>query len=161
MEPNPCSGAFDVAFLVQTSKRANNEIDFQKERNALSEIAGRFNLGPNKVHVAHLYYGKKTRRVSTFSPKDQMLSSVLIRRSQSLPYIPYSLAPIGNAFADANKVIFNIRRDKELSVPRVAVLINESPSHNVAESLAQANLLKQQNIEIFTIGKLSVKLVFN
>ena len=152
MELKPCGGGFDVAFLVQSSKRDNNEADFQRERNALSEIAGRFNLGYNKVHLAHLYYGKKTRRISTLSKKDQSLSTVSIKRAQQLPYIPYEFGPIPNAFAEARRFIFNNKRENSQVVPRIAVLLNESPSNNLAGSQAEVNILKQQNIEVFTIG---------
>ena len=97
------------------------------ERDAISEITGRFNLGPNKVHTAHMYYGMKTRRLGSLSKKDQSLTSFSINRAQQLPYIPYEVAPIAIALAEARKSIFYLKRDSVQTLPRIAVLFNESP----------------------------------
>jgi hypothetical protein len=146
-----------LAFIVQSSRRENDEDGFQVERNFISELTGRFNLGVNKVHVAHMYYGKTTRRLSTLQKISQQRPSVTIERAESIPYIPYDMAPIADALRLAQNSIFNVKRDAMTStVPRVVILFNENPSNdtNTSSLLLQANSLKLDTnpIEIFTIG---------
>ena len=114
--------------IVQSSLRENNEEAFQIERNFISELTGRFKLGMNKVHVAHMYYGKTTRRLSTLRKISQQIPVVTIERAESIPYIPYIMAPIADALRLARKSILNVRREPTTVVPRVIILFNESPS---------------------------------
>jgi hypothetical protein len=129
-EPNECGGAFDLALIVQSSRRKNDEDAFQVERDFISELTGRFNLGVDKVHVAHMYYGKTTRRISTLQKISQQIPNIVIERTESIPYIPYEMAPIANALSYAQNLIFNVKRDST-TVPKVAILFNESPSSSL------------------------------
>jgi hypothetical protein len=128
LEPSECGGAFDLALVVQSSRRENDEDGFQVERNFISEVTGRFKLGVNKVHVAHMYYGKTTRRVSSLQKISQQIPSITIERAEFIPYIPYEMAPIADALSLARSSIFDVRREATSAVPRVLILFNESPS---------------------------------
>ena len=119
-----------MALIVQSSRRKNDENGFQVERDFISELTGRFNLGVDKVHVAHVYYGKTTRRLSTLQKISQQRPSVTIERTESIPYIPYEMAPIAYALSYAQSLIFNVKRDST-TVPRVVILFNESPSSSM------------------------------
>ena len=119
-----------MALIVQSSRRKNDENGFQVERDFISELTGRFNLGVDKVHVAHMYYGKTTRRISTLQKISQQRPSIVIERAESIPYIPYEMAPIANALSYAQNLIFNVKRDST-TVPRVVILFNESPSSSM------------------------------
>ena len=119
-----------MTLIVQSSRRQNDEDGFQVERDFISELTGRFNLGVNKVHIAHMYYGKTTRRLNTLQRIMQQIPSVTIERTESIPYIPYDMAPIADALNLASITIFNVKRDEGVVVPRVVILFNESPSSN-------------------------------
>jgi hypothetical protein len=119
-----------LALIVQSSRRKNDEDAFQVERDFISELTGRFNLGVDKVHVAHMYYGKTTRRISTLQKISQQIPNIVIERTESIPYIPYEMAPIANALSYAQNLIFNVKRDST-TVPKVAILFNESPSSSL------------------------------
>ena len=150
-EPNPCSGGFDLGILVQSSKRAT-EKDFEREKNAISEMIGRLNVGLDKVHVGYLYYSHRTRRTATLTRKEQSnKKTYFIERAQKLPYIPFYTTPLGYALAQSSEQIFNSRRDTY--VPRVAVLFNEgSSTEDLSYITNQANNLKSQGVEIFAVS---------
>jgi hypothetical protein len=118
-----------LALIVQSSRRENDENGFQIERDFISELTGRFNLGVDKVHVALMYYGTTTRRISTLQKISQQSPTIVIERTESIPYIPYEMAPTAKALRLAQSSIFNVKRDST-SVPRVAILFNESPSYD-------------------------------
>jgi hypothetical protein len=122
------------------------------EKNVLSEIAGRLDVGLDKVQLGLMYYSQRTKKMLGFSLREQSNKKpFFISKTQQLPYMPYLTTPLVSTLLQSNQNIFSIKRDE--NVPRVAVVFNDQASDEPLSQIVQeANNLKNQGIEIFVVG---------
>jgi hypothetical protein len=130
----------------------STETEFNMEKNALSEITGRLDVGLDKIQLGLMYYSQRTKKMLGFSLRDQSNKKpFFIGKTQQLPYMPYLRTPLVSAILQSNQHIFSIKRDE--NVPRIAVIFNDQSSDEPLSQIAQeANNLKNQGVEIFVVA---------
>lgn len=153
LEPSPCGSAGDIGFIIQTSKRST-ESEFDMEKNMLSEITGRLNVGLDKVQLGLMYYSQRTQKILGFSLREQSNKKpFFLSKTQQIPYMPYLTSPLSSALSFSSSSIFSVRRESNELVPRLAVLVNDQSSGESLSSIsAAASNLKNQGIEVFVVG---------
>lgn len=150
LDPSPCNSVFDVGFIVHSSSYADED-NYEMIKNSIAEMLGRFNLGRDKVHVGLMYYGKRITKSTTLAKRDQFSRKLTTEKAQNIPYVPIMASPVSQALRYAHDVLFVKSRATAQVIPRVAVLLNYK-SGDDGDANPSANLLKNSNIELMTIG---------
>lgn len=150
VEPNPCSGAFDLGLLVPSSNNSTSK-QFDILKNSLSEIVGRLRVNQNQVHVGYMQYSQRVKTFTSVRQREQTGLSSLIDRLQDIFYVPFEFSPVEDAL---KKSVVEIFRDsgRNYVVPRVAVLINDAASNPKVDLAPSAQQLANQKIEVIALG---------
>ena len=88
-DPSPCNSVFDVGFLVHSSSSTTEE-KFEMTKSAISEMVGRFDLGPDRVHIGYMTYGYRTFKAMTLDRREQLNKKLTVDKASILPYVPVS-----------------------------------------------------------------------
>ncbi len=120
---------------------------YEMAKTAVEKMIDNLNIGPNKVKVGIVNYSSSAILVKSLINTDQD-KATLKAAVRNLPYLDSTTAT-GDALAMANKVFFANPRD---FTPRVTVVFTDGYSNTGSDVYSEADLLKKQNVEIFTVG---------
>lgn len=128
---------------------------FNKLKNAVSEIVGRLRVGQNQVHVGFMHYTQRVKTFATVRISEQGAEgkiSNLIERLQDLFFVPYEFSPVESALIRSVNEIF-LDSSRKYKVPRVALLLNDAASNPKVNNMTSAAFeLASRGIEVITIG---------
>lgn len=115
MEPHPCSGAFDLGLIVQSSIQSA-EKEFQTTKNALAEVIGQLRVESNQVHVGMMVLSQIMRTYSSTSVRDQRSKRATVDKLLDIPYIPYMYSNLVEALDRASDEMFNEKFIRDIRV---------------------------------------------
>ncbi|CAF1393169.1 unnamed protein product [Didymodactylos carnosus] len=140
----------DLGFILDASGSIG-AINYELQRSFTKDILRRVNVGPNKTHVAIINYSTRLQTLSLLNQYytlDEKLSRV-----DNAAYFGENTFT-GEALREANRVFSNNTglRPTEDGAPKVIFLITDGQSNGVLKPIQEANVLKQRDIHIFTVG---------
>jgi hypothetical protein len=155
MDSAPCSGAFDLAFSIHSSKESSDE-GFDIEKNFISELIGSFNFRKlNSIYlnkIGLMYFAKNSRVLNTLNKAEQTRGKkYFVDRTQNIPFVPYNDCPLSKALSKVRDRLFESKAS--MPTPRTLILFTEgSNDEGVQSSIDEARLLKNEGVEIIVIG---------
>lgn len=145
----------DVIFAIDQSTSIESEKNFSLELDFVVRVVKNFDVGPDETRVGAVVFSDEADRVLEL--KDEMSKVDVIQRIHDIRW------GRGNTFMDKAFVKMREGFSKEYGgrpkqVPQIAVLVTDGVATDPYRALAEANKLKSQGVEIFTIGVKSARL---
>jgi Mg-chelatase subunit ChlD len=135
-------------FIVIDSSGSIGAADFALAKSSVVDMINKLNIiGPQKIRVGVINYSSTVSIVTSFLDTDQDKTRI-IAQVNNMPFLGGSTAT-GDALQRARQIFFNYPRDV---TPRVLVLFTDGQSNTGANVYTEADLLKKQKVEIFTVG---------
>jgi uncharacterized protein YegL len=143
-----CDQSVLDVFLVVDSSSSIGAANFDLAKSAVVEMINQLNIiGSQKIRVGVINYSTDVKVVTSLVDTDQDKARI-IANVNKMPYLSGSTAT-GDALQRARQIFFNYPRD---ATPRVVVLFTDGQSNTGANVFAEADLLKKQDVSIFTVG---------
>ncbi|XP_061188841.1 collagen alpha-1(XII) chain-like [Saccostrea echinata] len=145
----------DVIFAIDQSTSIESEKNFSLELDFVVKVVKNFDVGLDETRVGAVVFSDEADRVLEL--KDEMSKGDVIRRIHDIKW------GRGNTFMDKAFVKMREGFSKEnggrpKQVPQIAVLVTDGVATDPYRALAEANKLKSEGVEIFTIGVKSARL---
>ena len=136
----------DIVLIIDASGSIGID-NYNLALNATASMIDNLNIGPAKIRVGIINYSSSAIAISTLVDSDQ-IKDILKANVANMQYLSQMTAT-GDALALAKKLFFNNPR---VATPRVAVLFTDGFSNEGSDVYTQADLLKKQQVDIFTVG---------
>ncbi|KAH9492392.1 hypothetical protein Btru_051002, partial [Bulinus truncatus] len=134
--PTQLSTLVDLIFVVDSSNHVN-PLMFNEILKLLTNVAKSFTIGKNSIRLAHIVYGKETRKV--FDLDNSMSPSEIAKKILTSPYINgETLTHQGLQLA-----YDTISSKRRSGVPVYVVLVNDGYSVDSDQTVAVADKIKQ------------------
>ncbi|RMZ97364.1 von Willebrand factor type EGF and pentraxin domain-containing 1-like isoform X1, partial [Brachionus plicatilis] len=143
-----CQVAMDLVFIVDSSGSIGID-SFNKSKTAIKNMVDRFNIGENNAIIGLINYSSHVETILSFILQQQTWSQDLVKsKIDSMKYLGQSTAT-GDALHTSRVSIFSITRG---IVPRLAIVLTDGQSNNAAQVANEAQLLKDEGVDIFAVG---------
>ncbi|KAH9492391.1 hypothetical protein Btru_051000 [Bulinus truncatus] len=134
--PTQLSTLVDLIFVVDSSNHVN-PLMFNEILKLLTNVAKSFTIGKNSIRLAHIVYGKETRKV--FDLDNSMSPSEIAKKILTSPYINgETLTHQGLQLA-----YDTISSKRRSGVPVYVILVNDGYSVDSDQTVAVADKIKQ------------------
>jgi len=143
-----CPAALDLVFIVDSSGSIGID-SYNEAKTAMKAMVDRFNIGENNALIGLINYSSTVETVLGFILQLQFWSQNLVKsKIDSMEYLAQWTAT-GDALYAARTSIFSTTRG---IVPRLAIVFTDGQS-NVGRAVAtEAQLLKDEGVDIFAVG---------
>ncbi|CAF0820327.1 unnamed protein product [Brachionus calyciflorus] len=136
----------DIVFVIDSSGSIGQR-NFQEGQKAIADLAGRLNIGPNKVKVGVINYSSVVRRekslISSDQDKNKIVQSIL-----NMPYLNQATAS-----GDALNVAYSIFNEFGRTLtPRIAVIFTDGYSNTGSNVYEAAKRLRDSKVTVYAIG---------
>jgi len=135
-------------FLVVDSSGSIGQHNFTLAKSAVVEMINQLNtIGPKKIRVGVINYSSTVQTISSLVDSDQDKARI-IAAVNDMPYLN-GMTATGDALQKARKTFFDYPREV---IPRVVVLFTDGQSNTGENVITEADLLKNLEVSIFTVG---------
>ncbi|XP_062619317.1 collagen alpha-1(XIV) chain-like [Saccostrea cucullata] len=145
----------DIIFAIDQSNSIESEKKFKLELDFVVKVMKNFDVGPDETRVGAVVFSDEADRVLEL--KDGMSKDDVIQRIHGIrwdrgnTFIDKAFVKMGEGFSTENG-------GRPNQVPQIAVLVTDGVATNPYRALKEANKLKNNGVEIFTIGVKSARL---
>ena len=136
----------DIMLVIDASGSIGLD-NYNLAKDAIINLIQNFNIGANKVKVGIINYSSSVETIKSLIDTDQDKNE-LIAAVQNMVYLNGGTAT-GDALDRARQIFFNNKREDS---PRVAILFTDGYSNDGSDVKDAADLLKDQLVEIYTVG---------
>jgi hypothetical protein len=140
----------DLGFVLDSSGSVGPS-NYELQKQFTKDLLGRVNVGPNKTHVGIINYSDLAQVLTSLNT-DYALDQKLRRVNQAIYYESGTNTALALQQADTVFSYSNGRRPSEEGVTPVIFVITDGKSNNSAATIQAANVLKQKNIVLVSVG---------
>lgn len=142
-----CPRAIDLVLIVDSSGSVGVNF-FDQAKAAMVSIINRFNINENNALIGLINYSSHVETVLSFILQNLTWSQQLVTSAiNNMVYFGQGTAS-GEAIYRARE-IFNQSRE---NVPKLAIIFTDGKSNGIKNVLIEAQLLKDEGVDIFAIG---------
>ena len=143
-----CSRAIDLLLIVDSSGSVGINF-FNQAKEAMKLIVNRFNIGKNNALFGIINYSSHVENVLSLVFQHQTWSQSLVTSAiDNMAYHNRGTAT-GDAFNSARNNIFSFSRS---IIPKLAIVFTDGKSNSGRNVLNEAQLLKDDGVDIFAVG---------
>jgi Mg-chelatase subunit ChlD len=141
----------DVIFAIDQSTSIESQKNFSLELDFIVKVVKHLDIGKDETRVGAVVFSDEADRVLEL--RDGVSKESVIQRIQNIPW------GLGNTFMDKAFIKMREGFSKENGgrpgqVPQIAVFITDGVATDPYTAIVEADKLKSNGVELFTIGTL-------